>query len=203
MKTKLPHLPETKSRLAMKLGPVAIGALLIASCVVTAVHPFYTTKDLTFDPALLGQWASAAEREPAKETWTFEQIEPQTYQLITCSPSETNSFDTRLFTLGKTRFLDCYNRARPPYAIPTHVLLRVDQSRPQLILTPMNYEWLAKLVEQDSAAIRHTLVPPEAGRTNDGGLLVLTADTAELQSFVRRHLANTNAWSAPIVLHKL
>jgi hypothetical protein len=203
MKTKLLRLPETKPPLAMKLGPITIVALLIASCVVTAVHPFYTAQDLTFDPALLGRWAAMAEGKPAKETWTFEQIEPQTYRLITASPSETNSFDAHLFTLGKTRFLDCYNRARPPYAIPTHVLLRVDQSRPQLILTPLNYEWLAKLVEQDSAAIRHTLIPPEAGRTNDGGLLVLTADTAELQTFVRRHLGNTNAWSEPIALHKL
>jgi hypothetical protein len=67
----------------------------------------------------------------------------------------------------------------------------------------MNYEWLTKLVEQNPAAIRHTLIHPEAGRTNDGGLLVLTADTAELQTFVRRQLGNTNAWTEPIALHKL
>jgi hypothetical protein len=42
------------------------------------------------------------------------------------------------------------------------------------------------LVEQNPKAIRHIVVPPKLGE-NGGGLLVLTADTAELQKFILKH----------------
>lgn len=35
---------------------IAFAALILAECFVPSLHPFYTDKDLVFDPALVGTW---------------------------------------------------------------------------------------------------------------------------------------------------
>ena len=185
------------------LSVLSLALVLLAGCVVNSVYPFYTAKDLAFDPALLGTWGDVKNSSAEdKEVWVFEKITDQTYKMTIRGSSETNAFDTHLFTLGKERFLDCLPRQRAAYHTPDHFLLRVKSITPTLELQLLNYEWLAKLVEQDPKAIRHIVVPKEADASNEGGTLTLTADTAELQNFLRKHLANTNAWSGPILMQK-
>jgi hypothetical protein len=177
-------------------------ALLIAGCVVNSVYPFYTAKDLTFDPALVGTWSDPEETNANKETWTFEKIAPQTYKLTTRNSGETNEFDTHLFTLGGQKFLDSLPRFRAAYHTPEHFLLRVKSITPTLELELLDYEWLTDHLEHKPKALRHIIVPPEVGDSRDKGTLTLTAETAELQKFLRQHLANTNAWSEPMVMQK-
>jgi hypothetical protein len=71
--------------------------------------------------------------------------------------------------------------------------MRLDSLSPQLELRLLNYDWLAKLVEKNLKAIGHTIVPKKAGNGSDGGDLVITADTAELQRFISRHLKTAAA----------
>ncbi|MGC3960227.1 MAG: hypothetical protein QM813_20565 [Verrucomicrobiota bacterium] len=175
---------------------------LLAGCVVTSVYPYYTAKDLTFDPTLLGVWGDAENTNDSKDTWVFEKISTETYRLTVQSNSETNEFDTHLFTLGGHQFLDSLPRARVDYQTPTHVVLRVKNINPTLQLQLLSYEWLGKLVEQNPKTIRHIIVPAEAGKDNEGVRLTLTANTEELQKFLRQHLNNTNAWLEPMVLKK-
>ncbi len=40
---------------------------LLAGCVVTSVYPFYTAKDVQFDPALVGSWAEAGSTNAANQ----------------------------------------------------------------------------------------------------------------------------------------
>ena len=185
------------------LSVLSLALVMLAGCVVNSIYPFYTTKDLTFDPALLGTWGDVKNTNAEdKEVWVFEKITDQTYKMTIRGDSETNAFDTHLFTLGKERFLDSLPRQRAAYHTPGHFLLRVKSITPKLELQLLNYEWLAKLVEQNPKAIRHIIVPKETGASNEGGELTLTADTAELQKFLLKHLANTNAWSETIVMKK-
>ena len=177
--------------------------VLLAGCVVNSIYPFYTARDLTFDPALVGTWGDAKNTNAEdKEAWVFEKITDQTYKMTIRDDSETNEFDTHLFTLGGEKFLDSLPRLRMAYQTPEHLLLRVKSITPTLELQLLNYEWLGKLVEQNPKAIRHIIVPKETDTSNEGGVLTLTADTAELQKFLLKHLANTNAWSEPMVLKK-
>ncbi len=177
--------------------------VLLAGCVVSSIYPFYTAKDLTFDPALLGTWGDSENTSAEdKEVWVFEKIEAQTYKMTIRGSSETNEFDTHLFALGGQKFLDSLPRFRTAHHTPEHFLLRIKSMTPTLELQVLNYEWLAKLVEQNPKILRHIIVPKEAGDTNEGGSLTLTADTAELQKFLLKHLANTNAWSEPMVMKK-
>lgn len=184
------------------LGAITLLALVVAGCVVTSVYPYYTAKDLTFDPALLGTWHDPEKTNADAETWTFDKLEAQTYKWTVRDGNKTNEFDTHLFSLGGTRFLDALPRERHDYTTPSHVLLRVTKLQPQLELENLSYDWLAKLLETDPKALRHVVVPKEAGSSEDGGLLTLTADTAELQKFIRKHVNNTNAWGESLVMKK-
>ena len=185
------------------LGLLGLNLVFLAGCVVNSTYPFYTTKDLTFDPALLGTWGDPDTTNGSPETWSFEKIAAQTYKLTLTSSSETNEFDTHLFTLAGERFLDNLPRARFDYQTPQHFLLRVKSLGPKLELQLMDYEWLGKLLEKSPKTLRHAIVPKEGGDADQGGEFTLTAETAELQKFIRKHLKNTNAWVKPIELKKL
>lgn len=185
------------------VGALAVIALFIAGCVVESVYPYYTPKDVIVDQALVGTWNKTEKAEATSEFWTFELATNQTYQLTVRSDSETNHFDGHLFMLGGQKFLDCQPRERLAYQTPNHVLLRVKQIQPQLELALLDYEWLTGLVGKNPKTIRHIVVPKESGSGADDGLLTLTADTAELQKFIRKHLNNTDAWGELLVLKKL
>lgn len=199
MKTNL----RTSTRFNVKAGAVlALAASLwLTGCVVTSIYPFYQAKDLAFDSALLGLWQDAKEDSTDKESWAFEKLDERTYKLITADGEKKNEFDAHLFKLKGALFLDLLSRERPDNAAPLHFLLRVDAFAPRLELRLLKYDWLTKLVETNPAAIRHTIVPKKSG-AGEGGDLVLTADTEELQKFVEQHLATTNAWSDKVLLQK-
>lgn len=199
MKTK------TQSHPALTLKTLGIFALLatllLAGCVVTSVYPFYNAKDVTFDPALVGTWLDATKTNTDAETWTFEKLDDQTYKLIVMDSDKKTEFDTHLFKLDRQLFLDCLVRERPDGGVPTHLLMRVTSSAPKLELQLLDYGWLGKLLEQQPRAIRHIVVPKKAG-DGDGGEFVLTADTAELQKFIRKHLKTKEAWAGGVSLKK-
>lgn len=174
--------------------------LMLVGCVVTSIYPFYTAQDVSFDPALMGTWHDA---EQTNSTWVFEKVAEQTYQLTTRDNSETNEFDTHLFTLAGVKFLDCLSRQRSAYATPNHILMRIRQTEPELQVVLLNYEWLGELLEKNPKTLAHVITPAPAGSSGPDKLLTLTADTAALQKFVRKHLNNTNAWSEMIGLKKI
>jgi len=181
------------------LGLTLIG---LTGCVVSSVYPYYTAKDVGFDLALLGTWSDPEETNVARETWTFEKIGSQTYQLTTRDDSETNTFDVHLFTLRGQKFLDCLPRERHAYTAPTHVLLRVKSIQPRLEMDLLDYEWLGNLVEANPKAIRHVSIPGAAGGSKRDALLTLTAETIELQKFILKHLKTEAAWGDPMIMKK-
>ncbi|HXU77052.1 MAG TPA: hypothetical protein VN794_10810, partial [Methylomirabilota bacterium] len=56
---------------------LSAAAVLLAGCVVSSVCPFYTEKDLVFEPAILGSWIN---QKDASETWKFERGEKLAYR---------------------------------------------------------------------------------------------------------------------------
>jgi hypothetical protein len=190
-----------------KLGALFAGIIivagLIAGCVVTSVYPYYQTKDVSFDAALLGKWipADATNASTADEFWTFEKINDRTYKLTTID-NKTNQYDAVLFNLGGATFLDCLTRERGEIQTPSHILLRTEIVQSQLKMTLLDYKWLGELIEKNPRAIRHIIVANEAGTDGGGGQLVLTADTAELQKFILKHLKTKEAWGDPLVMKR-
>ena len=77
--------------------------------------------------------------------------------------------------------------------LPLHYLVKLENTGAKLQVKVLNFEWLAKLLEKNPKALRHILVPNEPGNTNNNHL-VLTADTAELQKFILKHINDTNTF---------
>ena len=175
---------DMKTSLKLLAGLALLASL--AGCVVTSVYPFYTAKDVVFDPALVDNWAKTGSNNASNEHWQFEKMDSQAYKLTVQDQQQRTEFDAHLFKLKDRLFLDICPRERPDHSLPLHYLLRVARIEPELEMNLLDFDWLKKCLEQDPKAIRHIVVPKKLGEDGDGDL-ALTADTAELQAFLIKH----------------
>ena len=175
-----------KNKILLLLGC----ALALAGC-VPSWNPFYTDKDLAFDPALAGTWRPVEAKAGSQETWAFKTDDNTRYQLTqTDEQGRQATFDARLFKLKGQRFLDLYltkveggqlklNDWASISLVPAHLLLKVEQIEPTLKLAAMNPDWMQKYLKKNPDAIAHRIV-------SDGDV-VLAASTGELQQFILAH----------------
>jgi hypothetical protein len=171
--------------------PLLLFALALAGC-VPSWNPFYTEKDLTFDPALVGAWRPVEAKESSKEAWGFSKAGDKLYELAqTDEEGRKAVFDARLFKLKDHLFLDLYltkiegddlkvNAWASLSLLPAHLLLRLEQIKPALKLAVMNPDWIQNYLKKSPDAIAHRIV-------SDGNV-VLAASTDELQRFILAHL---------------
>jgi hypothetical protein len=166
---------------------LAATVVLLTAC-IPSVNPFYTQKDLVFDPRLLGAWGDPDE---ADKGWRFEVASHQTYRLIvTQNKGKRGEFAAHLFKLKGHTFLD----VTPTKAelredqvemvgaalIPGHLILRVRGIEPELKLDWVDWDWLKDHLEANPQALKHRVTAAES--------IVLTAETRDLQRFVLKHL---------------
>ncbi len=172
-----------KKRSAIVLAAVAV---LLAAC-IPSINPFYTDKDVVFDTKLLGAWQ---EKEKTDEpvVWKFEEGKDKTYELtVTEKEGKQGKFEAHLFKLKQEFFLDIIateigsnvSDTVTASLIPGHLLFRVPQIEPELKLAGFDFDWLDKYLKEHPKALAHH-------RENDR--VVLTAETADLQNFVLKHL---------------
>jgi hypothetical protein len=183
----------------MKTRPLTVAAcagLLLTAC-IPSVNPFYTADDVTFEPALVGEWTT---RDKSKEPqhWKFEGGEDKAYALtVTDDEGRLGYFKATLFRLQDHRFLDLIP-TKCEYAtnqvelvglaiIPGHLLVHVAQVEPELKMAFCDFDWLEKHLKKNPQALAHVGEgePP----------VVLTASTAELQQFLMQHLATGELFS--------
>ena len=171
------------------IGAVALTGLALAltGCVVTSVYPFYFEKDLAFEQALVGDWKKTDQPD---EHWKFERNSGDGYRITSESGGKTTVFLGHAFKLRGRTFLDLTTTAWKediqPEPVPSHFLARIVQLKPTVKISAMNYDWLKELLAKDPNAIRHIVLP--TGEKPDERRIVLTADTAELQEFLLKHL---------------
>jgi hypothetical protein len=173
-------------------------AVFVAGCVVTSVYPYYTSKDLVFDPSLLGQWIPVDEKKQQESPWEFSKADENEYTVTGFEEGKTNSVSVHLFKLGGKLFMDWFPAAECDDGIPPHYLFKVEQTKPTLRLKAIDYDWLEDLLKRRPSALRHTVVQQKSnGRSSE--LIVLTADTKELQKFVLKHLNDPKAFNDEVV----
>jgi hypothetical protein len=156
------------------------------------MEPFFTEKDLVFDPALAGTWRPVEAKDNSKESWAFTRRGDKLHQLQqTDEEGRQAAFDARLFKLNGQLFLDLHltkvegddlkvNAWASISLVPAHLLLKVERIEPALKLAAMNPDWMQKHLKQHPEAVAHRVV--------SGGNIVLAASTGELQKFVLAHL---------------
>lgn len=174
---------------------IGVVAVLLAGCVVTSVYPYYKEKNLVFEPSLLGDWVSADNKDNPGEFFRVEKLREKAYLATAFTADQTNSFILHLFRLNQQVFLDTCPTNHSLDHLPVHQISKVTQLPPSLETSDLNYKWLEELLKKNPKAIRHIIVNEQAGEER----IVLTADTAELQKFLLKHLNNTNAWKKPVM----
>jgi hypothetical protein len=172
---------------------IAAGIAILTGCLVTSVYPFYTEKDLVFEPGLVGDWTNVKE---ADDHWKFEKEASSAYRLTYRSGTNSAVMQAHLFKLRGQSFLDLFtteanDQIQPP-PIPSHFLLRVVQLKPNVRMAPLDYDWLKETLAENPKALRHHVV--KTSNKSDDDRIVLTADTVELQEFVSKHLKTKKAW---------
>jgi hypothetical protein len=170
----------------------AASAAILTGCVLTSVHPFYTSNDVVFEPSLVGQWTNG---QQANERWTFEKEGQNSYLLTYVVGDDTSVVQAHLFKLSGQMFMDIAGqeqewKTQPP-PTPSHLLLRVTQLSPTVQMVPLNHDWLKALLEKDPRVLHHELIK---GPKPEDSRVVLTGETAELQAFLRKNLKNDEAW---------
>src|SRR5579862_4435012 len=163
-------------------------AAVVASACIPSINPFYTEKDVIFNPRLLGEWQEKGNTN-SPEVWKFEQSTNNMLSLTVVEQGKTGEFAAQLFKLGQNQFLDMIP-ADCDYAtnqadlvafsmFPGHLLVHVQQVEPELSLAFFDFDWLEKYLKQNPKVLAHHV---------EGDRIVLTAETRNLQKFVLKHL---------------
>jgi len=175
------------------LGISLLGALLlVGGCVLTSVYPYYMAKDVVFDAKLAGRWADADKPDKTDEFWEFSWVATNSaYTLVVHNGDKQTEFTARLFRLKQWTFIDALPTAECGEFVPPHYLLKVMHFEPTLKLAALDYKWVDNLLDEKPGALRHLRVGEDE---KTSGRLVLTANTAELQKFILKHVADTNAF---------
>lgn len=170
---------------------VAVGIVMLVLGCVPSLHPLYTEKDVTFDPALVGTWSE----KDKTDTWTFEKSADNAYALTITEEGVPGKFEAHLVRLGEMLFLDLYPEEpdiKPNFykihLLPVHTFYRVwiDKENDVVRIAGMNPDWLKENLDQKKVTIAHERIEEDTGVGN----IVLTAPTKDLQEFVVKHAAD-------------
>ena len=192
---------QASSRIIAGVAALFAVMLFLTGCVVTSIYPYYTDKDLVFEPAMVGDWAEAGATNATTEYVRIEQAGDKSYRATVFGSDETNTSDVCLFRLKQQLFLDTCPTNRSLDYVPVHQVSKVIQIGRGLETANLNYDWLAKLLGKNPGVIRHMLLRENPG--DEHGRIVLTADTRELQRFIIKYANNTNAWKEPSQFKRL
>ena len=185
------------TQLLRNLFVFATAAFLLCAC-YPSVNPFFTEKDVVFEPGLVGEWQTKDTNEDLR-TWKFVAATNNAYELTVIDKNDKHGqFEAHLVKLKNEQFLDIepsdcnyatnQNDLVASCMFPGHLLFRVPQTEPNLKLAFCNFDWLKKFLEAHPAALAH--------RTEHDTIL-LTAPTAELQKFVMEHLGTNELFQEP------
>ncbi|HTV57692.1 MAG TPA: hypothetical protein VMD77_02225 [Candidatus Baltobacteraceae bacterium] len=134
---------------------------------------------------------SEADFEPAAGQPSSSESAGDGYNVSLRVPSSSHltiEFKVHLFHLGDSQFLDEeLDTVRSKgeglniqfFAIPTHLLEKVERRGNTLYLYPLSYDWFRRGFADNTLSFPHS--------KDDNGALFLVADTASLQEFVVKH----------------
>jgi len=198
--------------LGLVLGMTLFLLFLLPGC-VRSVHPLYKQDDIIFDSSLLGAWTAVDKDSSWQFVKSTEDKHDQSYRLVvTNNDGQPGTFLAHLVTLGEHRFLDLYpvapkisnNGFYKLHYQPAHTFIRVERDGDRLSLAPLHIGWVNKYLSENPDAVTHTRVTPSGHPTAmedaKDRTVLLTAPTAELQQFLKKHADNSDAFADPIEL---
>jgi hypothetical protein len=161
---------------------------LTTGCWVQSVYPFYEESDVVADNSLVGTWAGEGELQPCLLNIAFDPGD-KVYDIAVSKSAEAKeemkcteiSAKGHLVQLGSQRFLDVIPTDEKSLA-ELHSLMRVKPDRQNLVLVPMDADWLADAIRDKTldltARIDEKVVPPVD--------VILTSPTRDLRTLLRK-----------------
>ena len=179
-----------------------LGSIAFLSACVPSLHPLYTAETMVFRDELIGIWKEKPQEE---ESWTFTKREDgKSYLLVIKDEKRDSSFEARLVKLGDHLFLDLIadgdslkDKVGDLYRaslIPGHLIMKVKLGA-KLELQMLESGKLEELLKAAPKTLAHTHI--------ENDYLVITAATAELQAFFKKHAESKELWGEPGVMQKL
>jgi hypothetical protein len=167
--------------------------LLMSGCFIKSLYPFYTKKDIVYDPTLPGTYM-----DEDSSKWVIKQqmkwpIAPDnSYQVeIIDDEGGMGSFNVHMFRLNGQFYLDFYpsgkigsNDIIEENIVLTHSLAKVTYSEATIKIQWFNEVWLEKLLNENKIRIRHEKIYDSDINSNS---YLLTAPTEELQKFILKY----------------
>ena len=166
---------------ALILGSV----VFLAGCVPVFLNPAYTTEDVFFEPALVGDWNQ--ENQEADGVWQFRAGTDGTYVFThrESDGKEPRPYEVHLFRLGEDRFLDFYplekdgTKVSDALLIPAHFLYQVHIETGRVVLRGLNWKWMEEQMEEKKFSLPYV-------KAND--VYLVTSPTDEIQTFLREQI---------------
>ena len=182
----------------LQIAGTILIAIFVSGCFVQSFQPFYT-EDLVIDiPAIEGKWLlvkkgndNVAGEYP--QPWVFGKNE-----ILTFEENVGSVLDVTYFTVKDVTFVDVApsepDKDKGPnewwtiHTIPVHSVCKIDLSGNSLNLTPLNGDWVGKMLEENKISLSHVAVDSEGEQT------VLTSSPEELVLFLEHYGNNTDAF---------
>jgi len=177
---------------------VITGMLLMSSCLVSSLHPFYKAKDKKYDAAMVGTWIDGddciwnIQPNMISEDFLESEVHDGSYKVTYYEDENRISILTStLFQLNDVDYVDFMPDPNEDHSnsdmtsfhhIPVHTLARVQYCKDSILLYWYGDEWLNELIAQNRIRIKHETV---SGSLYDRQLL--TASTDELQKFIKKY----------------
>jgi hypothetical protein len=200
----------------MKIRNTILGLclILLTSCVVKSLHPFYTKETISFDQSFIGDWQDSKtgnwkvvsfESEITKDN-PFKKMKKEdlkiykeyknSYYILREYEDKEVIYIATPFKINNQKFLDFFpldhqdgvDNLLQSHSIYTHSLVKYDVQKNGKI----EIRWLAEdkvqpLFKQKKIKIKHETI----GILNENYLL--TASSKELQKFIEKYMASNDA----------
>lgn len=177
---------------------VILACVTMSGCLVSALHPFYTNKDKTYDENFNGNWM-----DEDSCIWVIEDGE-SSHGFMDSGHMDSTFFITyyeegtktylkgTIFELEGKNYIDFFPEDEEEHFtsemsnfhhLPVHTLARIEIKDDRVLLFWFGEEWLNELFEENRIRIAHETVQMSGDYTRQ----VLTAPTEELQKFISKY----------------
>lgn len=188
---------------------ILIITVMVVSC-IPSLYPLYREKDLIFDARLLGLFNTEGNMigDVGGDTWEFDRLDWQTenksgnewdqfrsgktYKLIALEDEKRAEFAVHLIKLGKNYYLDFFPvKYNIPHVmldqqlVPAHIFGKIEFVDDNIVMNWFDGGFLTNLIDSNKVKISHKML--------ENGIL-LTANTEELQKFVKKFGDNPGAY---------
>jgi hypothetical protein len=180
--------------------------ILAISC-IPSLYPLYRDKDLIFDERLLGLFNTDGNITDM-DTWEFEKLDWQaenksgndwneyrsgkTYKMTAMENGKKAEFAVHLVKLGKNYYLDFFpvkykieHEMLYWHLVPAHIFGKIEFIGNDIVMNWFDGDFLTKMIDSNKVKISHKMLENS---------ILLTANTEELQKFVKKFGDNPEAF---------